>query len=899
MAKVVRSGAGRVGEAAPARRSRATAAPARAGRAGSDVDQPVEGAARKAKAKPAAGRGRANEASLEAYQRKRDFDASPEPAGGVPASQAFRFVVQKHDARRLHYDLRLELDGVLKSWAVTRGPSLVPGEKRLAVHTEDHPIEYLAFEGVIPKGEYGGGSMIVWDQGRWQPDGDPHLNYRKGHLAFSLDGRRLKGRWHLVRTRPKPREKKEQWLLFKARDEAAREPGDPDILVEEQTSILSGLTNDELAARGEVREDHQGRHEAKRDRPRAVPDAARIPGARRGILPAFVEPCLATLRAKVPAGPDWLYEIKYDGYRLQARIEGGKVSMLTRSGLDWTAKFGSLAEALRDLKLGSALVDGEVVVEDAAGVSSFSALQAELSAERSGRMLFHAFDLLYLDGSDLREAPLVARKTLLAALLDDAPAGGRIRFSDHLESDGEAMVSHACRLGLEGVIAKRRDAPYRSGRNETWLKIKCTARQEFVVAGYTPSTAQKRAVGSLVLGVYEDGRLVHVGRTGTGFSAEAARALWADLETMRRDTPPFPDRLPAEARRDVRWVEPRLVCEVEFRGWTADNVLRHAAFKGLRADKSPEEVVREAAGEAAPEKPKRRSPAFRLTHPDRVLWPDVGLTKQGLAEFYEEVAGRILPEIAGRPLSLVRCPEGIGKSCFYQKHAWGGMDGSAIQVVDIGDDTALVIRDLKGLMALVQASALEIHPWGSTMEHLEQPDRMILDLDPDEGLGWEAVVAAAEEVRDRLAAEGLESFSKTTGGKGIHVVVPLVPRADWDEVKAWAQGFATRLARDAPERFTPNMAKRARTGRIFLDYLRNGRGATAVGAYSTRARAGAPVATPVAWAELRALRTGGAFRVDNLLNRLDHLAADPWAGMADAARPLPEAAKPAGRRKRR
>ena len=795
--------------------------------------------------------------------------------------------MQKHDATRLHYDLRLELDGVLKSWAVTRGPSLVPGEKRLSVHTEDHPMEYLTFEGVIPKGEYGGGTMIVWDQGRWRPEGDPRKAYAKGHLDFSLEGQRLKGRWHLVRMRPRPHEKKEQWLLIKGDDEFARAPAEPEITDEETTSILSGRTNDELAAAGEVREDHAAREKATAKRSAPLPSAAKIRGAKKGILPVFVEPALASLADAAPGGPGWLHEIKFDGYRLQARIDGSKVKLLTRKGLDWTDSFRAVAEALKGLKLGSALIDGEVVVEEESGVSSFTELQEALKAGRSDRMAFYAFDLLYLGGYDLTNVPLIDRKTLLAGCLDDLPAGGAIRYSEHIETDGQAMLQNACRLGLEGIISKRKDQPYRSGRVKDWFKTKCTERQEFVVAGYVPSTTSSKMVGSLVMAVYDKGRLVHVGRVGTGFKDAVARSLRDQLERLKRPTSPFPNKLPADAVRGVRWVEPKLVAEVELRGWTSDGLLRHASYKGLREDKDPSEVVRETRPRGG-EPPGRRQ-AFELTHPDRLLWPDVGLTKQGLAEFYADIADWVLPHLIGRPLSLVRCPSGTASKCFFQKHAWEGMAGS-VKRRDIGDDEVLYIEDLDGLIALVQASVLEIHPWGSKIAKVEAPDRITFDLDPGEDVPWTALIDAANEVRERLRAMRLESFVKTTGGKGLHVVVPLTPKADWDTVKAFAQGVAEAMANDTPGKYTATISKSARGGKIYIDYLRNGRGATAVAAYSARARAGAPVSTPLDWSELSPAIRPSHFTVDNLPTRLRHLGSDPWAKIGSVRQSLPSAA---------
>ncbi|KAA2235555.1 DNA ligase D [Salinarimonas soli] len=829
--------------------------------------------------KPPQGKAGPGAEPLEEYRAKRSFERSPEPQGAKAASRAGenQFVVQKHAARRLHYDLRLELDGVLKSWAVTRGPSLVPGDKRLAVQTEDHPLDYIAFEGVIPAGEYGGGTMIVWDHGRWSPEGDPSEALATGRLTFTLSGSRLRGRWHLVRTRS--RDKKEQWLLIKSDDEHARAPGALDILEEHQTSLLTGRTNTELAAGGEVRSDHAARARATR------PKLAAPKGARKALLPTFVEPCLAKLAEEAPSGSDWLHEIKFDGYRLQARIDGTTVGLLTRKGLDWTARFAPVADALRELGLGSALIDGELVVEDDTGVSSFSALQADIKAGRGDRLVFYAFDLLYLDGTDLRSLALRERKDLLIGALDDLPAGGTVRWSEHLEEDGEALIRHACRMGLEGIVSKRAGSPYVSGRVDHWRKTKCTQRQEFVVAGYLPSTTSRKAVGSLVLGAYDGDRLVHVGRVGTGFPATTAGALWSDLDALSRPSAPFADPLPSDASRGVRWVRPDLVAEVEYRGWTADSLLRHASFKGLRDDKDPREVVIEREGTAEPAK-ARDLAGVALTHPDRVLWPDQGLTKQGLAGFYAEIADWILPHVVDRPLALVRCPSGTEKACFFAKHPWAGMH-EAVSRVRIGDEEGVAIHDLAGLLALVQAGVLEIHPWGASLADVDRPDRIVMDLDPDESVGFAEVIAAAREVRDRLGAFGLESFVKTTGGKGLHVVAPLTPAAGWDEVKAFTAALAEAMERDSPGRFTRTLEKSARTGRIFIDYLRNGRGATAIAAYSTRARPGAPVAVPLGWEELSPSLTPGFFTVANLPTRLRHLQRDPWEPVRSLRQRLP------------
>ena len=828
---------------------------------------------------------------LEPYRAKRNFEVSSEPPGRrARKARKARFVVQKHDATRLHYDLRLEIDGVLKSWAVTRGPSLVAADKRLAVQTEDHPLEYLRWEGAIPKGQYGGGTMIVWDTGHWEPVGDLAAGLAKGHVEFILHGQRLKGRWHLVRMKGRGSEKKEPWLLLKAEDEHARREGDADILEEHDASVLSGRTNRDLASSSAVRADHEARARVAASRTKK-PATSRSTRARNAILPPFVEPALATLVDAAPSGDGWLYEIKHDGYRVQARIDGGSVTLLTRSGLDWTAKFKPVAAALKALKLPSALIDGEIVVETESGVSSFSALQQALTSGEIGRAVFYAFDLLYLDGKDLRALPLIERKDLLLQSLDDAGPDNRIRFSEHLVEDGAAMARHACKLGLEGIIAKRADAAYRSGRSDLWRKVKCTHSEEFVIAGYMPSTSAARSVGSLILGSYEGESLVHVGRVGTGFSNAAARDLWTQLDPLRVKASPFSTELSPLARRNARWVDPRLICEVTFRGWTADDHLRHASFKTLRPDVRPDEVVREATVKRpAPRAAKsqaRGAPlaGVTLTHPDRVLWDDVGLTKEGLAAYYSEVADHILPHVIDRPLSLVRCPDGVG-SCFYQKHGWAGMDDRHLHLVGGGSEQAVVIRDRDGLLALVQASVLEIHPWGATAADLDRPDRLVFDLDPGNGVAWGDLVAGALEVRERLGRLGFACFVKTTGGKGVHVITPLRPQATWSEAKAFTKRVASEMAKDTPERYVATVSKQARDGRIFVDYLRNQRGATAVSAFSTRARAGAPVSAPVSWDELPSLGSSARFSVASVPSRLAALKEDPWADFAHASRRL-------------
>jgi bifunctional non-homologous end joining protein LigD len=865
--------------------------------------------------------------SLQTYHKKRNFGVTAEPRGApVKAKKAGKgkkadelgFVIQKHAATRLHYDFRLELDGVLMSWAVTKGPSLVPGDKRLAVHVEDHPIEYGKFEGTIPKGEYGGGSVMLWDRGVWIPEFDPHKGLAKGHLEFELKGEKLHGRWHLVRMRKNPKEKNENWLLIKSDDEAARTADDPDILEEMDRSVETGRTIDEIG--GDVkskvwRSDKETSKPApkKASSPReriaaplaAKPAAKATKAAKRAApldlkiskaakaspLPKFIEPELATLQAKAPEGKNWLHEIKFDGYRMQGAISKGRCTLRTRKGLDWTEKFSPIADALAELPVDSALVDGEIVVEDENGVADFSGLQKVLKEGGRDRLVFYVFDLLHLDGRDLTKLKLTERKQLLEQLMASVPEGGPLRYSAHFTENGDLMLKHLCRLSAEGIISKRADAPYRSGRVGDWLKIKCSNRQEFVVIGMTPSTAATKSIGALVLGYYEKNKLVYAGRVGTGFSSDLAKELYRDLSADKTEKSALGDKLPADVRKNVIWVSPKRVAEVEFRGWTGGGILRQASFKGLREDKDPSEIVREdtpAEPRGAAMKDVKRPDNIRLTHPDRVLWPEAGVTKEALADYYTLVWPRMQKHLAGRALALVRCPTGIAH-CFFQKHAWEGMSKDIEQVRDSNDPETLVsVSTLPGLIGLVQASVLEIHPWGSLVDDIERPDRLTMDLDPGEDVPWESLVAAARETRDRLAEKGLTSFCKTTGGKGLHVVVPLTPSADWDSAKAFCRKLAEEMAADNPAAYVSTMAKVARRGRIYVDYLRNGRGATAVAAYSTRARPSCGVSTPVTFEELDSLRSGDHYTLQNLARRLEYEGADPWADFFKVKQKLPE-----------
>ena len=831
--------------------------------------------------------------ALETYNEKRNFEVSPEPKGKKAKEGGNSFVIQKHAARRLHYDFRLELDGVLKSWAVTRGPSLMPGEKRLAVHVEDHPLDYGGFEGTIPQGNYGAGAVLLWDRGIWNPIGDPHKGYAKGHMEFELKGEKLAGRWHLVRMADRRGEKRENWLLIKGEDEFARSETDIDILEELPQSVKSGRLIEELQGK----KPPNPKTKPSADKAAAAPtdqesngpspgQVKKIKGSKQAPLPDFVEPQLATLVKAAPTGKRWLHEIKLDGYRLQARLDGGKVKLLTRTGLDWTAKFGAdVVDALQNLPARQAIIDGELVVNGGAGASDFSLLQQDLSDGRSDRFVFFAFDLLYLDGTSLLEAPLIERKLALEGLITGS--GEKLRYSEHFDDEGGLVLKHACRLSLEGIISKISDAPYRSGRGRDWVKSKCSSRQEFVVAGYVPSSVSNTAIGSLVMGYYEEGKLRHAGRVGTGYSSKTAQSLFRDLSQLRSQKSPFDEKLTGVEKKDVVFLKPEMVAEVEFRGWTADAHIRHAAFRGLREDKRPTDVVREGGPMKTLaehlEEPARRT--VTLTHPDRVYWPDAGVTKAGLADYYVQVWRWMAPFIVNRPLSLVRGPDGIAKQLFFQKHAWKGMNKKILTAKDPAspDEEDIIIRDLEGLLGLVQGGTLEIHPWGSTVADWEKPDMVNIDLDPGDGTTWEDVIAAAHEVRERYDAMGLVGFVKTSGGKGLHVVAPVTPKAEWPDVKAAMKALADSMASDSPDRYVSTITKSKRKGKILIDYLRNGRGATAVAPYSTRARPGAPVSMPIAWEELNNGIGPAYFNVGNAIARLEQLDSDPWDGFRSAA----------------
>ena len=927
---------------------------------------------------------------LAKYRDMRHFDVTAEPSGkgeqattqaaaqtSLPQAEAaggLPFVIQRHAASHLHYDFRLGWSGVLKSWAVAKGPSFYTKDRRLAVQVEDHPMEYGGFEGVIPKGQYGGGTVMVWDQGTWWPQ-PGHENVddglRTGSLKFEMHGTKMRGKWTLVRmhtTQASPGGRwkgsdKPQWLLIKEHDEFEYGEDAPGITEREPNSALTGRTLEEIARQ----EDHiwnsketagPGQAWHRQDVPSdtapiakakpsstgkaksqgsasnttessteptlqvsepkpSTPKASDLKKLPTETQPEFIEPQLATETEAPPEGKGWLHELKLDGYRMQARKSGRGVQMLTRSGLDWTYRVPAVAEAVARLPIKQATLDGEVVVLAADGTTNFADLQASFQQGAKHPLTFFCFDLLHVDGHNPRDLPLRARKELLAALL---PAGdeGTVRLSEHLETSGGVMFQQACQLHAEGIVSKRADAPYHAGRNADWLKAKCLHEQEFVVGGFTLSADGPDRIGSLLIGYYREGKLIYAGRSGTGFTQRTRRDLRAQLSPLEVKSPVFA-AVPAEARRGALWVRPELVAQVRFATWTAEDLVRQASFLGLREDKPAAEVVREAP--VAPPQPKKGGgtrgngraslpaselphpvpdlsakrvpkaskttspektavPPVRLTHPEKVLDPLSGLTKRQLAEFYWAVAERMLPHIASRPLSLVRCPDGADKPCFYQKHV-NHMLPPGVGSVDVPDkktgliEPYITLATAEALAGLAQMGVLEIHPWGSHNDDLEHPDRLMFDLDPDEDLPWSAVAEAAGEVRARLKRLGLESFLKTTGGKGLHIIAPILPELDFVQLKETAHTFVLGMERSNPKRYLTKMTKAARKGKIYLDYLRNERGATAVAPFSPRARPGVQVSVPLDWKEL----DGGArpiFAVQAFASWSARLARDPW-----------------------
>lgn len=843
--------------------------------------------------------------ALELYRKKRDFKTTPEPEGKVAKSKRrdLVFVIQKHAATRLHYDFRLELNGVLLSWAVPKGPSLDPNDKRLAMHVEDHPLEYGEFEGIIPPKQYGAGTVMLWDRGIWIPKEDPVAGYKKGKLKFELHGEKLQGGWTLVKSHGSKYGGDKAWLLFKEDDEYARTGAEAQIVDSRPNSVKTQRSLKQIAADpGRVWHSNKSAAEnvkaAARKKSKARADPAHCAGARKAALPEFISPQLATATQLIPAGGGWVHEVKYDGYRILARIEAGAVRLFSRNRHDWTRKFPDVARALAGLPLENAWVDGEIVSLDAEGRSSFQALQNALSATNTTETIYYAFDLPYLNGYDLRRVKLAERKALLKRVM---PENNILRYSEHFDVEGAKFIAQVCALGLEGMVSKRRDSVYEGSRGNAWLKLKCARQQEFVVGGFTDPEGSRHGFGALLLGVYDsDGKLRYAGKVGTGFDHALLVKLRRTLDGLIQEAPPFVNPPQGAEGRRAHWVKPELVAQVTFTEWTQDAIVRNAAFQGLRHDKRARDVVREEAGgmpklarqgstaNVAPRKdPKPLASkagrdtiaGVKLTNSDKPLYPEAGITKRDLALYYEAIAEWILPHLRNRPLTLLRCPNGWDKECFYQKHADASV-AAVIERVEVQDSDGpalyMMANSVSALVAMAQMGTLELHPWGSRKPRLGFPDRIVFDLDPDDAVEWEGIVEAVKILKTLLDHLGLRGFLKTTGGKGLHVVIPVQPTLPWDSIKGFSQAVAEVLVQTFPERFTAKLLKVSRQKKIFVDYLRNGEGATAVAAYSTRARANAPVSTPIDWNELGRDLRFDCFTIKNVPARLKRLKRDPW-----------------------
>lgn len=883
--------------------------------------------------------------SLENYTRKRHFSETPEPQGRSASKtsrrktaghHALAFCIQKHDASHLHYDFRLELDGTLKSWAVPKGPCLDPKVKRLAVHVEDHPLEYASFEGHIPEGHYGAGDVIVWDRGIWTPEGDPMQAYAKGRLTFDLSGEKLSGQWHLVRTRMQGRQ--EQWFLIKSNDDAAKASDEYDVLSAKPDSVLSDRTLPSASKGGKGAtggEDAKASKASKvskasdtsetskletpaATRTRKAPvksaakakrassasaepaespalnwaaDLASISGAKRAALPATLSPELATLVDAAPEG-DWRYEIKFDGYRILARIDDGDVRLLTRNGHDWTTKLPRQAAALKQLPLKSGWLDGEVVVANEDGLPDFQALQNAFDIGESDAIVYYLFDLPYANGMDLRNAPLIARRRALRALLadevDDANADaakgtidssdrGALRYSEDFDASGEAMLDSICSMKLEGIIGKRADSPYRSRRSDDWIKLKCQHRQEFVVVGYTEPKGSRQKFGALLLGLHdaESGALHYAGKVGTGFSDTTPRTVHQRLAPLETACPAVSNPPSGAEIRGVHWLKPTLLAEIAYAEMTRDGSVRHAVFHGLRDDKSADDIAQETPTAS---RPSTRKQGFRLTHPDRVIDPSSGATKQQLADYYASIADRLLPQLHDRPVALVRAPDGIGGELFFQKHAERlSIAGIRNLEKSFAGQPVSILDTTEALMGAVQMSTIELHTWNASAAHIQQPDRFVLDLDPDPALPWKTMVEATQLTLTVLDELGLKAFLKTSGGKGMHIVVPLTPKAGWDDVKAFSQAIVQHLASHIPARFSAVSGPKNRVGKIFVDYLRNGQGATTIAAFSARTREGLPVSVPIHRDEVSEIKGANQWNIKTVQRYLDHRKDDPWA----------------------
>ena len=830
---------------------------------------------------------------IETYNEKRDFTKTKEPKGRKLKGKGDSFVVQKHEASRLHWDFRLELDGVLKSWAVPKGPSVDPDDKRLAMRTEDHPLDYGDFEGTIPAGEYGGGTVMLWDQGRWipHPDKDPRKTLEEGHLHFTLEGERMKGEWVMFRLKPRPGEKAEPWMLKKVTDDFAN-PDNGDELVDEfMTSVTTDRTMAEIASGSDVWRSNRGGQRGGR----AKKKSSEAP-------PPFRQPQLATLVDQVPPGDNWLFEYKYDGYRLLIATGTGAATAWTRNAKDWSDKFRALVKAAAKLPPGC-LIDGEAVALDDKGRPNFQLLQSTLKDQRGANLAFFAFDLLVDRGEDITRLPNIERKDRLKSLL--AGVQPPFLFGDHVIGRGEDIFREVCKQGGEGVIAKRADAPYRAERSRNWLKIKCIQRQEFVIVGWSESD-KRRGFRSLLVATRDGRKLTYAGKVGTGFSGDLIDDLMERMEPLATDKAAV--EVPRPDRKGAHWIEPKLVAEIAFAEFTSDGVLRHPSFIALREDKPAAQVVREVPqhleegsmkAKAKPSSRKKGKQAsaedfgIEISSPDRVIYPELGLTKKDLADYYAAVEPLIMIDAADRPMTLIRCPGGRTGECFFQKHDKGTF-GEHVKQIPIEEkdgetEDYLYFDDVRGLLACVQMGTMEFHGWGSKVGKVNYPDRLVFDLDPDEGLDFNKVKEAAVRVRDLVAELGLKSFPLLTGGKGIHVVIPLDQTADWSEVKSFADRFSRAIAEAEPDRFTANIRKVQRKGRIFLDWLRNQRGATAVMPYSARAREGAPVAAPIAWDELDDYDSGATFSIRDADELLKRAKSKRLAGWGEAKQSLPDA----------
>jgi len=834
------------------------------------------------------------------YARKRNFDITSEPSDTSPddpgrKSDALSFVIHKHDARNLHYDFRLELGGTLKSWAVPKGPSLDPKNKRLAVHVEDHPLSYGGFEGSIPEGQYGAGDVIVWDRGIWQPHGDPKATYKSGKLKFTLIGEKLTGDWTLVRTHLKGSGDKEQWLLIKEKDSVARPAEEYDIVEDQPQSVISGALVGKAKKPATART-RKSDTSTPKNKPVAIPDK--------------LAPQLATLVDTPPSG-DWQYEIKFDGYRILTRITDGEVKLVSRNGNDWTERLPLQAKALAAMGLKDSWLDGEMVMLNDRGLPDFQALQNAFEIGKSKDIVYYLFDVPFLDGHDLRDMPVEQRRASLKKVL--AKQRSRLlRFSDAFTANHRDIVESACALSLEGVIGKRTGSVYVSKRSPDWIKLKCRLRQEFVIVGYTQPQGSRSSFGALLLAVNDEDGLVYAGRVGTGFTETSLKQLHQRMLPLARETSPLAKKLTAVQSRGVHWIEPELVGEAEFAEWTREGIVRQAAFIALRSDKPASQVVHEHPQALkdlkAPFKPKPgkaqpkadAKPAAKTTsrnridvagvgisHPDRVIDSESGMQKIDLANFYESVANWILPYLENRPVALLRCPEGISGEQFFQKHSERLAIPNIKQLdpkLDPGHARLMEIDTVQALVGATQMGTIELHTWGATSDRIETPDHIVLDLDPDAALPWRSMLEATQLTLSVLDELGLEGFLKTSGGKGMHIIIPLMRQADWDTAKAFAKAIAEFISRQIPERFTATMGPKNRVGKIFIDYLRNGRGASTVVAYSVRARPGLPVSVPIARDELAGLQSARQWNVGNLQQRLRKLKADPWAGYKNRQR---------------